>query len=1544
MQQNASGEVIHFFFEGISSARQLTMQRTVLIGGSAGSLAAIRTLFEALPADCGVSYIVIQHQSPLHHSHLDEVISKWTSMPVQLASEGTALQPDHIYIGLPGHPMTLRNNILHLQDTSPDPHKPIDFLCPSLAAAFGQDAALVILSGTGHDGTQGARDIKLSGGIVIAQSPSSAGFDGMPLSIQSSELADQILNPDEIAAALCVWGKTGKLDRHQVEVAPALSEQDIFEAILALVREHSHNDMSDYKPNMLHRRIERRMGLRHAQDMDAYLKILRQNPAELDQLARDMLIGVTAFFRDMEAFQIIEQEVIPALCGAKPANEPVRVWLAGCSTGEEVYSIAIVLMEWFAQHKLPPQIQIFATDIDDAALEVARAGVYSKEALADMSAARLQHFFKEDRHGYRIVKAVRETIVFASHNLISDPPFSRLDMVVCRNLFIYLNNSVQKKLLGLFHFVLNPGGCLFLGSSESIGSVARHFKTTSKQWRIYQHLATAPRRLPTLPITASMAVRRLDKDNDTATDLGALSGRERLYRNFLDLHGPAQILVNSRFELLFVSGNTSPYLSVPTGQASHDLLKMVKPGLYMALRSAVNGAQWNHTRTITRASESSDNAGQVRIEVTPIATDQHQELLLVCFTSEISVNPAVPPADATGNNWSMQQLIQELNATREDFQRTIEQSRIASEEMTAANEEITAMNEELQSANEELESSKEELQSLNDELVTSNTSLDARVSETIELNIDLQNLLNSAETATLLLDEALCIRRYTPACSQLMRVIPGDVGRALDDVVRLFDDNTLSADCLKVMRGEVIPDREICIEETRCYLRRILPYRDASGQISGVVLTLPDITSVKQSEKLLHERAQKLQWQNNLLSRAAPVVGRDLQSRIIFWNKGAEDLYGWTEAEALGKVSHDLLQTLFPEPLAKIEATLMADAAWQGELTHVTREGKSLVVESQWTIYRGESGEVQSIIEVNNNISRRKQALESLRASEAKFHTMLDWSYDWEYWVGADERYIYMTPSVERLTGYRVEEFEQDPGLIDTIVFPEDAALWQHHIQLHLNNKSDALGSMETRIVRKNGEIIWVKHTCRPVTDKDGRNLGRRVTVRDITAQKLADEQIHELAYFDPLTRLPNRRLLTDRLGQALIASKRSAHYGVLMILDLDNFKSINDTQGHEIGDLVLIEVSKRLTQNVRDGDTVARLGGDEFILLLENLGLSELAAASQAETVAEKIRLALNQPYTLNQTGRDYFNTPSIGMTLFRGLDDSTEVLLKQADVALYQAKDAGRNLVRYFNPAMQAQINARIAMEDALRRGLNRQEFRLHYQPQVDQAGRVTGAEALIRWQNPEIGLVSPLNFIPIAEETGLIVRIGQWVLETACIQLKAWQNQPGCKHMQLAVNVSARQFHQSDFVEQVQRALQISGVDSASLKLELTESVVLENVTETASRMRQLIELGVSFSLDDFGTGYASLSYLKLLPLAQVKIDQSFVRDVPDDPNDNAIVQAILAMCKSLNVHVIAEGVETEAQRDFLLQNGCTAYQGYLFGKPVPIEEWKGSCNNL
>ena len=428
-----------------------------------------------------------------------------------------------------------------------------------------------------------------------------------------------------------------------------------------------------------------------------------------------------------------------------------------------------------------------------------------------------------------------------------------------------------------------------------------------------------------------------------------------------------------------------------------------------------------------------------------------------------------------------------------------------------------------------------------------------------------------------------------------------------------------------------------------------------------------------------------------------------------------------------------------------------------------------------------------------------------------------------------------------------------------------------------------------------------------------------------------------ELAFYDPLTHLPNRRLLLDRLGHALITSTRSKDFGALMILDLDNFKVLNDTQGHDVGDRLLIEVARRIVAGVRQEDTVSRLGGDEFVVTLEGLGQNVTSAAENAEMIAEKIHRGINQPFAVHPTGQMHYSTPSIGVTLFRGQDLSVEVLLKQSDVALYQAKAAGRNTIRFFNPEMQEAIDSRSAMENALRHSLQREELQLFYQPQIDLDGQLIGAEALLRWMPANKEQISPVQFIPLAEDTGLILPIGLWVMQTACAQLKAWGENPATRDLQIAVNVSARQFRQPDFVEQVRDTLESSGINPTLLKLELTESAVLENVEKVIEGMLLIKALGVTFSLDDFGTGFSSLSYLKKLPLDQIKIDRSFVRDVTSNPNDAAIVRAIIVMSHSLGMQVIAEGVETEAQLNFLKENGCTKYQGYLFGKPMPVHEW-------
>jgi diguanylate cyclase (GGDEF)-like protein/PAS domain S-box-containing protein len=464
----------------------------------------------------------------------------------------------------------------------------------------------------------------------------------------------------------------------------------------------------------------------------------------------------------------------------------------------------------------------------------------------------------------------------------------------------------------------------------------------------------------------------------------------------------------------------------------------------------------------------------------------------------------------------------------------------------------------------------------------------------------------------------------------------------------------------------------------------------------------------------------------------------------------------------------------------------------------------------------------------------------------------------------------------------------------------------------------------------------WLYVTCSPLPDGSGKIVGGTAIVQDISERKVAEDQIKNLAFYDPLTNLPNRRLLLDRLHHAMASSARSGREGALLFIDLDNFKALNDTRGHDMGDLLLRQVAQRLTSCVREGDTVARLGGDEFVVILEDLGEHDLEAAGQTDVVGEKILAVLGQPYQI--ASHEYRCTASIGATLFSGHQLPKEELLKQADIAMYQAKKAGRNTVRFFDQQMQDAVTARVILEGELRKAFEKGQFHLYYQLQVDSWHRPLGAEALIRWNHPERGLLLPDEFIKVVEETDLILPIGQWVIETACAQLNAWQQDALTRGLALAVNVSATQFHQPDFVARVQAAVQRRAINPALLKLELTESMLLKNVEETINTMNALKQIGVQFSLDDFGTGYSSLQYLKRLPLDQIKIDRSFVRDIASDSSDREIVGTIIAMAQNLYLDVIAEGVETEEQLQLLLGNGCTHFQGCLFGEPLPIGKFE------
>jgi len=566
--------------------------------------------------------------------------------------------------------------------------------------------------------------------------------------------------------------------------------------------------------------------------------------------------------------------------------------------------------------------------------------------------------------------------------------------------------------------------------------------------------------------------------------------------------------------------------------------------------------------------------------------------------------------------------------------------------------------------------------------------------------------------------------------------------------------------------------------------------------------------------------------------------------------------------------------------------------------------------------------------------SERRRTEQELRIAAAAFETQ-----EGILITDRDQRILRVNTAFTRLTGYSATEaIGRTPAMLHS---GRQNAEFYRSLWDTVTRDKYWQGELWNR--RKDGEVYPEWLTITAVLDADGQVTHYVGVFSDITQHKAANEQIHRLAFYDPLTGLPNRRLLQDRLQQALEYSARHQGQGAILFIDLDNFKILNDTRGHDTGDLLLIEVAKRLQDCVRASDTVARLGGDEFVIMLEDLSKDARQAVAAAQEVGEKVLASISQPFNLHEF--EYHCSSSIGIILFRddgiGMDD----LLKHADTAMYQAKSAGRNTFRFFDPAMQAELEMRTALADDLRLALSHRQLKLYYQIQVNRLG-VAGAEALLRWQHPVRGLIPPMEFIPLAEETGLIVPIGAWVLQMACAQLKAWQADPLTRHLQIAVNVSARQFRQPDFVDRVLEVLKKAGVDplKLGLELELTESLVLHDIDDSINKMQALRNVGIRFSLDDFGTGQSSLTYLKRLPLDQIKIDQSFVRDIAIDPNDTAIVRTIIGMADSFGLDVIAEGVETEQQRDLLERNGCHAHQGYLFGKPMPIEEFQNSLSRM
>ena len=837
------------------------------IGASAGGLEAFEQFFRALPQDSGLAYVLVSHLDPGHVSLLTEILQRSTELPVFEAQDQMVVAPDHVYVIPPNREMAIFHGTLQLSmpETPRGQRLPIDDFLTSLGDDQGPRAVGIILSGTGSDGTQGLRHIRDKGGLTLVQEPASAKYDGMPTSAIGAGCVSQVLPVQDMPAALLAAARRrasrGPLPRPvplPVALPVALPASGMSRLLMQL-RAATGHDFSGYKQSTIGRRIERRMAQHELSDVTVYSRYLKENPAEMQILFKELLINVTSFFRDPEAFVALKQEVLPQLLAGKPEGYLFRVWVAGCASGEEAYSIAILLREaldLLADTQQPLfTTQIYATDLDDDAIATARAGHYPLNIAADVSPERLRRFFVRDDSGYRVKKEIREMVVFAVQNVIKDPPFTKLDLLSCRNLMIYLEPELQNRLIPTFHYALKPGGVLFLSSSESIGNHAELFSAVNRKWKIYraEHSASATRALVNSTLAWQSASGKAPEGESKTvrqTNFAELASRV-----LLKAYAPASVIADSLGNILYVYGETGKYLRPAPGHASLNVVDMAREGLPMELRSAMQSASSKGQATLSRELSVKTNGDyqSVSLSVRPLADAAHRGLLLVSFQDlpARAVELATPPpgkrarrlrAGSAAELSRIEALESELNYTREKLQITIEEQQSTNEELKSGNEELQSTNEELQSTNEELETSKEELQSLNEELITVNAELQGKIEQLADMQNDLKNLLDNINVGTIFLDQHLLIRRFTRDATQAYRLAATDLGRPLADIKSQLEGDDLLPRAQAVLDTLVPWEGELQSVSGTRFLARIQPYRTLDNFIGGVVLTFTDIS------------------------------------------------------------------------------------------------------------------------------------------------------------------------------------------------------------------------------------------------------------------------------------------------------------------------------------------------------------------------------------------------------------------------------------------------------------------------------------------------------------------------------------------------------------------------------------------------------------------------------------------------------------------------------------------------------------------------------
>jgi two-component system CheB/CheR fusion protein len=968
------------------------------IGASAGGLEAFEQFFSHADAHAGMAYVLVQHLDPSHKSILTELLKRYTSMPVYEIQDGMEVRPNSVYVIPPNRYLGILHGKLLLMETGKGPgvRTPIDFFFRALAEDQKERAICVVLSGTGAEGAMGLRAVKGVGGMTMVQTPESAKYDGMPRNALATGLADYTLAPEEMPAKLAEYVNLARLVGRSVLDKAQPASQGALDKIFMIIRRQTGHDFSLYKHSTIVRRAERRMAIHRIPRIDQYVKFLQDNPAEVETLFKELLIGVTGFFRDPEAWAALRERVMPRIISAGAADHPVRFWVPGCATGEEAYSVAILAREVMTELGKDVTAQIFATDIDAAAIDFARIGAYPESIGVDMSPERLERFFTKQDVSRRVKKDLRDMVVFALQSVIRDPPFSKIDLVCCRNLLIYLGGELQRKVMPLFHYALKQDGFLFLGSSETIGEFSDHFEVVDRKWKIFKRKDTDLSGLSAIEFPSpTLTDRRIPPHETQPPKPQPPDDYHEIARTMLfEPYCPTGIIIDQKGDIQFIHGRTGKYLEHVTGQFSGNIISMAREGIKRELAVAIRKAipLKMDIRIDGLTVKTNGETQRVNLVVKPITDPPSARgAALIIFEDVPAEQTADPGGETEGDDPRIRRLQHELTATKEYLQATIEELQTSNEELTSSNEELQSTNEELQSANEELETSKEELQSVNEELTTVNFELQRKIDELSKISGDLNNLLAGAQIGTVFLDVNLCIQRFTPSATGFINLIATDVGRPISHIASNMYYDRLVDDAKEVLQTLIPKEIEVRTKDERWHTMRMLPYRTVENVIDGVVVTFFDITPLKALESKLKEAESDIErriaevnerlgqselWVNTLLrayDHAAVTV--DHEGTILNMNPLAEEMFGYNKDEVVGRP----LSLLCSDTERVEEFSWEANVALGGDrmvsrnMQGHAKSGETIPLQVQTTLVRDGEGRPIGMVQAFKAIAPRRR-------------------------------------------------------------------------------------------------------------------------------------------------------------------------------------------------------------------------------------------------------------------------------------------------------------------------------------------------------------------------------------------------------------------------------------------------------------------------------------------------------------------------------------------------------------------------------------------